>query len=55
LGSRPLTGAQVASAISVFEIVTFERRGRLAFKIPVTEWLAHLRKLPELTIHPHHG
>jgi PIN domain nuclease of toxin-antitoxin system len=42
----------VASAISVFEIVTLERRGRLAFKIPVSEWLANLRKLPELTIHP---
>jgi len=42
----------VASAISVFEIVTLERRGRLAFKIPVSEWLANLRKLPELAIHP---
>jgi PIN domain nuclease of toxin-antitoxin system len=42
----------VASAISVFEIVTLERRGRLAFRIPVGEWLADLRKLPELTIHP---
>jgi PIN domain nuclease of toxin-antitoxin system len=42
----------VASAISVFEIVTLERRGRLAFRIPVTEWLADLRKLPEMTIHP---
>jgi PIN domain nuclease of toxin-antitoxin system len=42
----------VASAISMFEIVTLEHRGRLAFKIPVTEWLASVRKLPELTIHP---
>jgi len=42
----------VASAISVFEIVTLERRGRLAFKTPVSERLADLRKLPELTIHP---
>jgi PIN domain nuclease of toxin-antitoxin system len=42
----------VASAISVFELVTLERRGRLAFRIPVTEWLADLRKLPEMTIHP---
>ena len=42
----------VAAAISVFEIVTLERRGRLEFKIPVAEWLANLRKLPELTIHP---
>jgi PIN domain nuclease of toxin-antitoxin system len=42
----------VASAVSVFEVVTLERRGRLEFKIPVTEWLANLRKLPELTFHP---
>jgi PIN domain nuclease of toxin-antitoxin system len=42
----------VASAISVFEIVTLERRGRLEFRTPVNEWLADLRKLPELTIHP---
>lgn len=42
----------VASAISIFEIVTLERRGRLAFKTPVNEWLTDLRKLPELTIHP---
>jgi len=42
----------VASAISVFEIVTLERRGRLAFKVPAEEWLTHLRVLPELKIHP---
>jgi PIN domain nuclease of toxin-antitoxin system len=42
----------VVSAISVFEIVTLERRSRLTFTIPVSEWLANLRKLPELTIHP---
>lgn len=42
----------VASAISVFEIVTLERRGRLAFKTPAHEWLANLRRLPELRIHP---
>lgn len=42
----------VASAISIFEIVTLERRGRVVFKAPLSEWLADLRKLPELTIHP---
>jgi len=42
----------VVSAISIFEIVTLERRDRIAFKNPVTEWLADLRKLPELSIHP---
>jgi PIN domain nuclease of toxin-antitoxin system len=42
----------VASAFSVFEITTLERRGRIAFKIPVSEWLNSLRVLPELTIQP---
>jgi PIN domain nuclease of toxin-antitoxin system len=42
----------VASAISVFEIATLERRGRLAFRTALGEWFADLRKLPELTIHP---
>jgi PIN domain nuclease of toxin-antitoxin system len=42
----------VVSAISVFEITTLERRGRIAFKTSVTEWLADLRKLPELSVHP---
>lgn len=45
-------GALVASAISVFEIITLERRGRLVFKTPAVEWLANLRRLPELTIQP---
>jgi PIN domain nuclease of toxin-antitoxin system len=42
----------VASAISIFEIVTAERRGRLEFGVPIEDWLAALRQLPELTIHP---
>ena len=42
----------IASAFSVFEITTLERRGRIAFKIPVNEWLDSLRVLPELTIQP---
>ncbi|TLY80368.1 MAG: type II toxin-antitoxin system VapC family toxin, partial [Gammaproteobacteria bacterium] len=37
----------IVSAITVFEIVTLERRGRLQFKRPLREWLADLRKLPE--------
>ena len=40
------------SAISVFEIVTLERQGRIAFKTSAVEWLADLRRLPELIIHP---
>jgi PIN domain nuclease of toxin-antitoxin system len=42
----------VVSAISVFEIVTLERRGRIVFKTSATEWLTVVRRLPELTIHP---
>lgn len=42
----------IVSAISIFEIITLERRGRVAFKTGANEWLADLRKLPELTIHP---
>lgn len=42
----------VASAMSVFELITLERRGRINLKIPVTEWLNSLRLLPELTIQP---
>ena len=42
----------IASAFSVFEITTLERRGRIAFKIPLNEWLDSLRVLPELTIQP---
>jgi len=42
----------IVSAISIFEIVTLERRGRIAFKTSAVEWLADLRRLPELTIHP---
>lgn len=42
----------IASAFSVFEITTLERRGRIAFKIPLNEWLDSLRVPPELTIQP---
>jgi PIN domain nuclease of toxin-antitoxin system len=42
----------IASAISIFEITTLERRGRIALKIPLDEWLDSLRVLPELTIQP---
>ncbi len=40
--------AVVASAISVFEIVTAVRCGRLQFTLPVEQWLAVARLLPEL-------
>lgn len=37
----------LVSSISFFEIVTLERRGRLRFNIPVTQWLGNVRQLPE--------
>jgi PIN domain nuclease of toxin-antitoxin system len=40
------------ASISVFEITTLERRGRLRFKIPASEWLARVRRLPEYRIEP---
>jgi len=42
----------VASAFSIFEIATLERRGRIALKISADEWFNSLRILPELTIQP---
>jgi len=40
------------ASISVFEIATLERRGRLRFKISAAEWLARVRRLPELRVEP---
>jgi PIN domain nuclease of toxin-antitoxin system len=42
----------VASAISLFEIVALERRGRIEFRTSATEWLTDVRALPELGIQP---
>ena len=42
----------LVSSISFFEITTLERRRRLRFKIPVAEWLANVRKLPEYRLEP---
>jgi PIN domain nuclease of toxin-antitoxin system len=44
--------AVIASAISIFEIATAVRRGRLALAVPLGQWLADLRLLPELRIEP---
>lgn len=40
------------SSITFFEITTLERRGRLRFKIPASEWLAQVRRLPEYRVEP---
>jgi len=40
------------SAISVFEIATAVRRGRLALSMPVEAWLADVQALPEIRFEP---
>jgi len=42
----------IASSMSIFEIATAVRRGRLELNLPIAEWLAALRELPELSIEP---
>lgn len=42
----------VASTISLFEIATAVRRGRLALALPLERWLADVRLLPELRWQP---
>ena len=44
--------AIVVSAISVLEVVTAVRRGRLQFTVPVETWLSDAHKLPELRFEP---
>ena len=46
------SGAVFASAISVMEIATAVRRGRLTLSMPFEQWLADLRALPELRFEP---
>lgn len=42
----------LASTISVLEISTAVRRGRLQLSMPVAQWLADARLLPELRFEP---
>jgi PIN domain nuclease of toxin-antitoxin system len=42
----------VASAVSLFEITTAVRRGRLLLALPLEQWLADMRLLPELRLEP---
>ena len=42
----------IVSTISVLEIATAVRRGRLELGLPVDQWLADLRALPELEFQP---
>jgi PIN domain nuclease of toxin-antitoxin system len=41
-----------ASTISVMEIATAVRRGRLSFAVPVADWLRDLLRLPEIRLQP---
>lgn len=45
-------GPVAASAISLFEIATAVRRGRLDLGLPVTDWLAELLRIAELRVEP---
>jgi PIN domain nuclease of toxin-antitoxin system len=45
-------GALIVSSITVFEISTAVRRGRLELASPLEQWLADLRGLPELAFEP---
>ena len=52
IGEALREGPIVASAISILEIATAVRRGRLVLSRPVEDWLSDLRTLPELRIEP---
>jgi PIN domain nuclease of toxin-antitoxin system len=52
IGKNATTGEIVASTISVLEIATAVRRGRLQFNVPVDQWLADARSIPELRLEP---
>lgn len=45
-------GPVVASAITIFEVATAARRGRLQLALPLDQWLIHILRLPELRIEP---
>lgn len=50
--SASRNGHVAASAISLFEISTAARRGRLVLSVPPEQWIADLRLLPELRFEP---
>jgi PIN domain nuclease of toxin-antitoxin system len=52
IGKHTAAGEIVASTISVLEIVTAVRRGRLQLTVPVEQWLADMRSIPELHMEP---
>ena len=52
IDQRLRQGPVIASAITVLEIATAVRRGRLELGAPLDEWLADLLALPELRFEP---
>lgn len=52
LASASTPSSLVASAISLLEIATAVRRGRLELAVPVERWLNDARSLPELKFEP---
>ena len=42
----------IVPAISIFEVATAARRGRLELSVPVDEWLADVQSLPEIRVQP---
>ena len=52
IGAAARQRALVASAISLFEIATVIRRGRLVLTVPPEQWLADVQRLPELRFEP---
>jgi PIN domain nuclease of toxin-antitoxin system len=52
IGRNAGNGEIVVSAISILEIATAVRRGRLQFSVPLDQWLADTRSLPELRVEP---
>jgi PIN domain nuclease of toxin-antitoxin system len=45
-------GPVTLSAISIFEIATGVRRGRIALRQPLEDWFQDLMRLPEIRIEP---
>lgn len=52
IGRNSGNGEIVVSAVSILEIATAVRRGRLQFSVPLDQWLADMRGLPELRVEP---
>lgn len=52
ISKHTAAGEIVASTISVLEVATAVRRGRLQFSVPVDQWLADACSIPELRFEP---